>query len=139
MPGVIVERTRGEPPRPGRRRRCPIARPDRGAVLGRLDRHLALAALAHLATVWPAPRVIMRAVIAGVPADVPGGVCLPPMTDHTQRRIVMQSPDLLYAICTFDLREHALRVRAGPPSRLPRRQAGFRDPAGAVPKGLVIA
>lgn len=89
----------------------------RGArFLWHLGAWLALAALAHLATVWAAPRLIMRAVIAGVPADVPHGVYLPPMTDHTQRRIVMPSPDLLYAICTFDLRERALRVRADPQS-----------------------
>ena len=43
-----------------------------------------------------------------------GGVLLPPMTDHTQRRVVMPSPDLLYAICSYDLATRPLRLRADP-------------------------
>jgi uncharacterized membrane protein len=38
------------------------------------------------------------------------GVTLPPPTDHTQRRIVMPSPDLLYATCFFDLTDEPMRV-----------------------------
>lgn len=34
---------------------------------------------------------------------IPGGVFLPPPTDHHARRIVMPSPDLLYATCSLSL------------------------------------
>ena len=44
------------------------------------------------------------------------------MTDATQRRVVMPSPDLLYATCAFDVREHALRIRLSPE---PYRPMGF--------------
>jgi len=36
------------------------------------------------------------------------------MTDAAQRRIVMPSPDLLYAVCRFDLSQAPLRIRADP-------------------------
>ncbi len=76
---------------------------------------LALALACHALTVWALPRVIMQRVMGG-PAGIEraGDVFLPPMTDHHQRRIVMPSPDLLYALCLFDLRERALRIRAEP-------------------------
>ena len=34
---------------------------------------------------------------------------LPPMPDATSRRVVMPSPDLLYALCPFDVRQQPLR------------------------------
>jgi uncharacterized membrane protein len=40
------------------------------------------------------------------------GVYLPPPTDHTQRRIVMPSPDLLYATCALDLSRGPVRITA---------------------------
>ena len=60
---------------------------------------LVVAVLAHLLTVWAAPRLIMREAMARIAKESTNGVYLPPPTDHTQRRIVMPSPDLLYATC----------------------------------------
>ncbi len=81
-------------------------------------RHLILAvivgATAHALTVWAVPRLIMDRIIALGAADSglerANGVTLPPPTDHTQRRIVMPSPDLLYATCFFDLTDEPMRV-----------------------------
>ena len=36
------------------------------------------------------------------------------MTDHTARRVVMPSPDLLYATCRMDLSQGPLRIQADP-------------------------
>jgi uncharacterized membrane protein len=85
-----------------------------GRLLLHLGAWLALAAAVHLAAVWALPRAIMWRVLQGVQAESREGVALPPMTDHEQRRIVMPSPDLLYATCAFDLRQRPLRVRADP-------------------------
>jgi uncharacterized membrane protein len=78
---------------------------------------LAIVAVAvHLAAVWALPRVIMWRLMSTAPSTLPteSGVVLPPMTDHTQRRVVMPSPDLLYAICSYDLAARPLRLRADP-------------------------
>jgi hypothetical protein len=74
---------------------------------------VAIAAAVHVLAVWAVPRVIMSRVLASTGA-AGGGVFLPPMTDATQRRIVMPSPDLLYATCAFDLGTAPLRIRADP-------------------------
>ncbi|MBM4192230.1 MAG: DUF1254 domain-containing protein [Gammaproteobacteria bacterium] len=81
-------------------------------------RHFILAALVvvliHGLTIWALPRLIMDRIITGGSADLTleraGGVILPPPTDHNQRRIVMPSPDLLYAVCFFDLSDTPFRV-----------------------------
>ena len=81
---------------------------------------LAVAVLAHLLAVWAAPRLIMREAMSRIAQETAGqpaaqaaaGVYLPPPTDHTQRRIVMPSPDLLYATCTADLAQRPLQVSA---------------------------
>jgi uncharacterized membrane protein len=74
-----------------------------------------LAALAHGLTVRALPRLAMQRVLdAERPGRIEAGVFLPPMTDHHSRRIVMPSPDLLYASCTFDVSTKALRIRAAP-------------------------
>jgi uncharacterized membrane protein len=72
--------------------------------------------LSHLAAVWATPRLAMAMLAANAPADAraPGAVHLPPMTDHTQRRVVLPSPDLLYASCAFDLSKGPWRIRADP-------------------------
>lgn len=75
---------------------------------------LALAAAVHVAAVWALPRLIMARLAATASAAEKSGVYLPPMTDHTQRRIVMPSPDLLYATCAFDVGERPLSVRVDP-------------------------
>lgn len=93
----------------------------------RLRVHIAAAALlaiaAHALTVWALPRLIMDRIITLGGGDAQAqaqaqsgpqastGVYLPPPTDHTQRRIVMPSPDLLYATCAYDLREGPLHIR----------------------------
>lgn len=81
--------------------------------------HVGLAVLlglaAHALTVWAIPRLIMNLIIDGAAEEAQaaqsGLVYLPPPVDHTQRRIVMPSPDLLYASCAFDLGQGPLRVR----------------------------
>jgi uncharacterized membrane protein len=81
---------------------------------------LVVAVLMHLLTVWALPRLIMREAmsrIAQATAAQPApqaatGVYLPPPTDHTQRRIVMPSPDLLYATCALDLSRGPVRITA---------------------------
>jgi uncharacterized membrane protein len=72
--------------------------------------------LSHLAVVWAVPRVVMAMLAVNAPAETraPGAVHLPPMTDHTQRRVVLPSPDLLYATCAFDLSKGPWRIRADP-------------------------
>ena len=89
---------------------------------------LTVAVLAHLLTVWALPRLIMREAMTrigketslqaraqaperGAPSAATGAY-LPPPTDHTQRRIVMPSPDLLYATCALDLGAGPQRITA---------------------------
>ena len=75
---------------------------------------LVLAMAVHALVVWVVPRVIMHRVLAQLSTQPGGGPVLPPMTDHLQRRVVMPSPDLLYALCAFDLAQGPLQVRADP-------------------------
>ncbi len=81
---------------------------------------LAIAVGVHLLAVWSLPRLIMHKVL-GTSAEqlgaLPGStasVYFPPMTDASQRRIVMPSPDLLYAVCVFDVSRRPLRIQADP-------------------------
>ncbi|RJF87569.1 DUF1254 domain-containing protein [Oleomonas cavernae] len=72
----------------------------------------------HLATVWYAPRLIMAAVIERS-AEIAGGFNKPmhtPPVDHTARRVVLPSPDLLYSSCTLDLAAGPVAVSATPPN-----------------------
>jgi uncharacterized membrane protein len=86
----------------------------RGRALRGLLLFLAIAAVVHLLAVWALPRAIMWRLSATASAEERAGVYLPPMTDATQRRIVMPSPDLLYATCSIDVSERPLRIRAEP-------------------------
>ena len=87
----------------------------RGLALG-----LVVAVLMHLLTVWAVPRLIMREAMARIAQETTAqpapqaatGVYLPPPTDHTQRRIVMPSSDLLYATCALDLGAGPQRITA---------------------------
>ena len=81
-------------------------------LLRRLLPWLLVAAAVHLLAVWALPRVIMWRLSATAAPQEKAAVYLPPMTDHTQRRIVMPSPDLLYATCALDVSERPLRIRA---------------------------
>ena len=83
---------------------------------------LTVTVLMHLLTVWALPRLIMREAMARIAQETTAqaraqgapqaatGVYLPPSTDHTQRRIVMPSPDLLYATCALDLSKGPVRI-----------------------------
>jgi uncharacterized membrane protein len=82
----------------------------------RIGATLALATAVHLLAVWAVPRVIMGRVLSAAQPEKTTGVFLPPMTDASARRIVMPSPDLLYATCAFDVGKRPLRIRADPKS-----------------------
>ena len=82
---------------------------------GRAEVLAAVAVLTHVLVVWAIPYVIMAALSASRPAEERGtGPLFPPMTDATSRRVVMPSPDLLYASCAFDLSKGPWRIRADP-------------------------
>ncbi len=71
----------------------------------------------HIAAIWLAPRLIMWGVSQGATSQelAPvNGAIFPPPVDAKARRIVMPSPDLLYALCPVDLRQGAMRIRANP-------------------------
>ena len=90
----------------------------------RLHIHVVIAVVlgiaVHALTVWALPRLIMDRIITLGGGDAQAqsgsrassGVYLPPPTDHTQRRIVMPSPDLLYATCALDLGAGPQRITA---------------------------
>ena len=77
---------------------------------------LVVAVAVHLTALWALPRLIMgRVMSAAAPApQASNRVVFPPPTDHVQRRVVMPSPDLLYALCTFDVSMQPMRIRADP-------------------------
>ena len=81
-------------------------------ILRRLLPLLVLAAAVHLVAVWALPRVIMHRLSDTALPEERHAVVRPPMTDHTQRRVVMPSPDLLYAACALDLADRPMRIRA---------------------------
>ena len=78
----------------------------------RLAWALAIAAAVHVAVVVAVPRAIMNRVLTGI--GVTGAVVRPPLADASARRIVLPSPDLLYALCAFDVGDAPLRVAADP-------------------------
>ena len=77
---------------------------------------IAGAALVHVATVRLLSRIVMGIATAGM-ARVAGfnAAVYPPRADATSRAIVRPSPDLLYAGCAFDVRQHPLHIRAEVP------------------------
>ena len=81
----------------------------------RIEVLAAVALLTHLLVVWAIPYAIMAALSASRAAEERGtGPLFPPMTDASSRRVVMPSPDLLYATCAFDVRQRPLRIQADP-------------------------
>lgn len=86
----------------------------------RIGAAIAIAAGVHLLAVWALPRLIMHKLLSTTPAELgarsdtqaAASVYFPPMADATQRRIVLPSPDLLYAVCRFDVSRSPLRIRA---------------------------
>jgi uncharacterized membrane protein len=83
----------------------------RGLVL------LSTAVLVHLAAVWAAPRVIMQVLLRATQAiglQAHNQAAFPAPVTAASRSIVLPSPDLLYSICMFDLRQGPVRVTANP-------------------------
>ena len=78
---------------------------------------LATAVIVHLLTVWAVPRLIMQRLMHG-PAvrelNAHGRAGFPAPVDAASRRVVMPSPDLLYAVCIYDLAQAPLRITASP-------------------------
>lgn len=76
---------------------------------------LALAALLHIGIVWLVPRAITGVVMSRIVGQVGENQALTtPLPNATSRGVVMPSPDLLYAICVFDLAAGPLHVTARP-------------------------
>jgi uncharacterized membrane protein len=81
----------------------------------RVAAFLAVAAAVHALAVWAVPRVVMHRVISNVAAEAgDDGVLRPPPIDAGARRVVLPNPDLLYALCAYDVSDAPLRVRAEP-------------------------
>jgi uncharacterized membrane protein len=77
---------------------------------------LIIAVICHLLVIWALPRVIMTRVMSVLPGQVgAGGVTLADRPDDKARQIVMPSPDLLYAPCTFNLADGPVRFTADVP------------------------
>ena len=78
---------------------------------------LATALLVHLLAVWATPRLIMHRLMNGPAAqamNMLNQAAFMPAVDASARRVVMPSPDLLYAVCVFDVSAGPVRVRANP-------------------------
>lgn len=75
---------------------------------------LGAAIVAHLATIFAAPFVLMDAAIERISRD---GAMMnqwihPPRTSEESRRVVRPSPDLAYSACVYDLKDGPLHVTA---------------------------
>ena len=78
---------------------------------------LTTAILVHLAAVWAAPRLIMQVLMNGPMAksmNMHNQAAYPPAVTAASRTVVMPSPDMLYSVCAFDLRNGPVRVTADP-------------------------
>ena len=85
--------------------------------LYRIATLLSTVVLAHLLTVWAAPRLIMQVLMNGPMAqqmNMRNQAAFPPPVNAQSRSVVMPSPDLLYSVCVFDLTDGPVRVRASP-------------------------
>jgi uncharacterized membrane protein len=76
---------------------------------------LALAGALHVLVVWLIPRAItavfLRRIAAGAGYNQ---VVLPPLPTDKSRDVVKPSPDLLYALCVFDIGAGPVRISAKP-------------------------
>lgn len=75
------------------------------------------AVLVHLGAIWAAPRLVMGVLLQGPQSrelNMHNQAAYPPPVDANSRRVVMPSPDMLYSVCAFDLRQGPLRIRANP-------------------------
>ncbi|NDE01123.1 MAG: DUF1254 domain-containing protein [Gammaproteobacteria bacterium] len=93
----------------------PAKRPANKLLIAHLVALLLVATAAHVLTVWALPRLIMVEVLRVTGAEgsrSADGVLRPPPADHTARRIVMPSPDLLYATCSLDISTQPAQISA---------------------------
>ncbi|TXH86482.1 MAG: DUF1254 domain-containing protein [Rhodoferax sp.] len=78
---------------------------------------LTTAILVHLAAVWAAPRLIMHVLMNGPMAktmNMHNQAAYPAPVDASARSVVMPSPDMLYSVCAFDVRQGPVRITANP-------------------------
>jgi uncharacterized membrane protein len=76
---------------------------------------LALAGALHLLVVWLIPRTVTAVFLHRVAAAAGyNQVVLPPLPTDKSREVVKPSPDLLYALCVFDLSAGPVRISAKP-------------------------
>lgn len=77
---------------------------------------LLLAAGLHVLIVWLIPHAITFAFIRGISKQVGYNTVLaPPLPTHESRSVVAPSPDLLYAVCVFDVSAGPVRISARRP------------------------
>jgi uncharacterized membrane protein len=77
---------------------------------------LALAAGLHVLIVWLIPHAITLAFVRSVSKQVGyNAVLTPPLPTDQSRSVVAPSPDLLYAVCVFDLSAGPVRISARRP------------------------
>ncbi len=78
---------------------------------------LALAGILHVVIVMLIPIGIMRTVMSRVAATAGvNRIVAQPLPTETSRSIVKPSPDLLYALCVFDVSAGPVRVSITPPT-----------------------
>jgi uncharacterized membrane protein len=76
---------------------------------------LVLAVALHLFVVWLIPRAITEVFLRRIVAQAGyNQVVLPPIPTDRSREVVKPSPDLLYAVCIFDLSAGPVRISAQP-------------------------
>ena len=76
---------------------------------------LLLAATLHLLIVWLIPRAITAVFLRRTAAQAGyNQVILPPLPTEKSRDVVKPSPDLLYAVCIFDISAGPVRISARP-------------------------
>jgi uncharacterized membrane protein len=71
----------------------------------------------HVAAVWVAPRIIMQVLMHGSIAqsmNMQNQAAFPPPVTAQSRQVVMPSPDLLYSVCVFDVKDGPVRITANP-------------------------
>lgn len=75
---------------------------------------LALAAVVHFAVIFAYPYTAMKRLTDRIEdqAGRANEAVYPPRPDHTARRVVRPSPDLLYAICVYDVSRGPVHVKA---------------------------
>lgn len=75
------------------------------------------AIVVHVAAVWAVPRIIMQVLMHSPAAQRMNmqnqAAYTPPVTAQS-RQVVMPSPDLLYSVCVFDVRDGPVHVTAHP-------------------------